>query len=47
MENSIKTVDNVLEMIEERKIARQNKDWAKADELREKIRSMGYEVRDV
>ena len=38
---------DVLEMIEERKIARQNKDWAKADELREKIRSMGYEVRDV
>ena len=38
---------DVLEMIEERKIARQNKDWAKADELREKIRGMGYEVRDV
>ena len=38
---------DVLEMIEERKIARQNKDWAKADELRDKIRSMGYEVRDV
>ena len=38
---------DVLEMIEERKIARQNKDWAKADDLREKIRSMGYEVRDV
>ena len=38
---------DVLEMIEERKIARQNKDWAKADGLREKIRSMGYEVRDV
>ena len=38
---------DVLEMIEERKIARQNKDWAKADGLREKIRNMGYEVRDV
>ena len=38
---------DVLEMIEERKIARQNKDWAKADELRDKIRSMGYEVRDI
>ena len=37
----------VLELIEERKIARQNKDWAKADGLREKIRNMGYEVRDV
>ena len=37
----------VLKLMEERKIARQNKDWAKADGLREKIRNMGYEVRDV
>ena len=36
----------VLDLMEERKIARQNKDWAKADAIREKIRNMGYEVRD-
>ena len=36
----------VLDLMEERKIARQNKDWEKADAIREKIRNMGYEVRD-
>ena len=36
----------VINLIEERKIARANKNWEKADELREKIRKMGYEVKD-
>ena len=36
----------VIKLIEERKIARANKNWEKADELREKIRQMGYEVKD-
>lgn len=33
-------------MVEERKQARQNKDWAKSDDLREKIEQAGYIVKD-
>ena len=31
---------------EERKAARANKDWAKSDELREKLKALGYAVKD-
>ncbi|HHY75483.1 MAG TPA: cysteine--tRNA ligase [Firmicutes bacterium] len=37
----------VVEILEERKLARQAKDWAKADLLREKLREMGYQVKDL
>ncbi|WP_376788736.1 cysteinyl-tRNA synthetase [Thermoflexus sp.] len=33
-------------LIRERETARQRKDWATADALRERLRSMGYEVQD-
>lgn len=36
-------IENILE---ERKIARQNKDWAKSDELRDKLKNMGIIVKD-
>ncbi len=36
----------VLAIAEERKHARQNKDWAKSDLLREKLASLGYSVKD-
>ena len=36
----------IIEMIEERKKARLNKDWNKSDELRDKIISLGYTVKD-
>lgn len=36
----------ILELIEERELARQNKDWAKSDELRELISQRGYSVKD-
>ena len=36
----------VEEIAKERFIARQNKDWAKSDELREKLASLGYAVKD-
>lgn len=36
----------ILELVEERKIARENKDWAKSDELRDLIQSKGYIVKD-
>jgi len=39
--------EDVLVLSKERDIARENKDWEKSDELREKIESLGFEVRDI
>ena len=36
----------ILELVEERKQARANKDWSKADELRDLILAKGYIVKD-
>lgn len=36
----------ILELVEQRKIARQEKNWALSDELRNKINSLGYSVKD-
>ncbi len=36
----------ILAIADERKIARVNKDWAKSDELRDKLLSLGYIVKD-
>ncbi len=36
----------ILTLVEQRKEARHNKDWAKSDELRDLIQSKGYEVKD-
>jgi cysteinyl-tRNA synthetase len=33
-------------MIEERTRARKNKDWKKADEIRERLRKMGFILKD-
>ena len=38
--------DEVNAILEERKLARQNKDFAKSDELRDKLKELGYEVKD-
>ncbi|MFZ2523407.1 MAG: cysteine--tRNA ligase, partial [Minisyncoccia bacterium] len=38
--------DEVKELIAERDTARKNKDFTKSDELREKIESFGFEVKD-
>ncbi len=38
---------NIIYIAEERKIARQNKDFAKSDELREKISELGYVIEDL
>ena len=38
--------EEVKAVAEERKAARANKDWAKSDELREKLKSLGYAVKD-
>lgn len=36
----------ILELVEQRKQAREDKDWAKSDELRDQIQSKGYTVKD-
>lgn len=36
----------VIELLEQRKIARENKDWAKSDEIRDIINQKGYIVKD-
>lgn len=36
----------ILDLVEQRKIARQNKDWAKSDELRDLINQKGYDIKD-
>ena len=38
--------DEIKNLIEERKKARENKDYEKSDELRNKIEKMGYKVKD-
>ena len=38
--------DDILELIEERKQARNDKDWAKSDKLRDLIQSKGYIIKD-
>ena len=38
--------DEVKKIVEERKIAREKKEWAKSDELRDALNEMGYIVKD-
>ena len=38
--------DEILELMEKRKVARENKDWNLSDELRNKIENLGYIVKD-
>ncbi len=40
------TPDEVLEILKERKAARDAKDWAKSDELRDKVQKLGYKIID-
>jgi cysteinyl-tRNA synthetase len=44
--NTVAIPDEVREVAEERWTARLNKDWAKSDELRNKLAEMGYTVKD-
>ena len=36
----------ILGLVEQRKQARENKDWKKSDELRDKIKELGYIIKD-
>ena len=38
--------EEILKLIEERKIARNNKNWKESDRLRDLIKSKGYEIKD-
>ncbi len=42
----ISVPENILELVKEREEARQKKDFKKSDELRNKINSLGYELKD-
>ena len=45
-EEKINVPKEILKIIKQRETARKNKDWKKADELREKIKQAGYYVDD-
>lgn len=38
--------DSIKELIEKRKVARENKEWEKSDQLRNEINKLGYTVKD-
>ena len=42
----LKISEEVIALEKERKIAREQKDFAKSDELRKKINALGFEVKD-
>ena len=42
----IEIPEEVLKLVEERKQARQEKNWAESDKLRDLIKEKGYEVKD-
>ena len=37
----------ILELVEKRKIARENKNWAESDKIRDEIQSKGYVIKDL
>ena len=45
-EDKLELPEEIIQIIEERKLARINKDWKKSDELRDKLISLGYTVKD-
>jgi len=38
--------EEILKLVEQRKTAKANKDWALADELRNKVQEKGYTIKD-
>ena len=45
-EEAVEIPEDIKAIAEERFLARQNKDWAKSDELREVLSQKGYEIKD-
>ena len=46
-EQDVEITPEVSAIIEERRQARLNKNWAKSDELRDKLKAMGYGIKDI
>ncbi len=38
--------EEISNLLEQRKQARENKDWALSDEIRDKLKEKGYSVKD-
>ena len=45
-EEKLELPNEIAEIIEERKKARDNKEWSKSDQLRNKLFALGYNVKD-
>ena len=45
-EEVVEIPSEILQIAEERKLARKEKNWAKSDELRDKIAELGYIIKD-
>ena len=45
-EKKVELPEEIKKIVEERKLARINKEWKKSDELRDKLISLGYTVKD-
>ncbi len=45
-QSETETPDEILKLIQERKTARENKDWKKADQIRDEIKALGFEIKD-
>ena len=45
-QEKIELPEEIIKIVEERRLARENKDWNKSDELRDKLISLGYTVKD-
>lgn len=46
VQEKVELPEEVQKIVDERKLARENKDWAKSDELRDTLNHMGYTVKD-
>ena len=38
--------EEIAKLLEERKIARENKNWAESDRIRDELKEKGYQVKD-
>lgn len=45
-QEKIELPEEIANLVEQRKIARENKDWAESDRIREKLKEKGYMVKD-
>lgn len=45
-EKTFEMTPEIVRLVDERETARKNRDWKRADELRDQLKSLGYEVQD-